>query len=189
MKVVVSEDILFKQIQEGNKTAFNSLFRLKYTALCRFAQKYLQNESMSEEIVQQVFIRLWDQAPGITITSSLNAYLFQAVRNEALNSIKAEQTRRKYESNFSGLVEIHSEDTINHRQLLAFKKELNNAIDALPYKCKEAFCLSKFGKFSYKEIADIMEVSPKTVENQIGIAFKKLHLLMKHKIAFILENF
>lgn len=183
------DSILFKQIKEGNKTAFDILFNSYYTALCKFAYSICLHSEHSEEIVQQVFIKLWEQACCININSSVKAYLFQCVRNTALNLLKSEQTRKKYEYKPEQLIYDAPSSNLNHKQILAFKAALLDAVDKLPDKCKEIFCLCKYGNFTYKETSEILSISVKTVENQMTIAMKKLHLIMKDSIAEILHSF
>ncbi len=170
-------------MKNGNKAAFDALFRKYYTQLCNFALQYVRNESLAEELVQDVFVVLWEQKKSLNITTSLLAYLYISTKNTALNKIKKEQTRTKYEKNFA----LEAENTAQSESAEENKDEkirhyINQGIVTLPEKCRNIFELSRNDGLTYQEIADFLQISKKTVENQMGIAFKKLR-------AFLLPHF
>lgn len=166
-----NDNLIIKQIQKGNRQVFNDLFREYYAALCGFAFRFVRTKDVSEELVQDVFVDLWENTDKISIKLSLKSYLYSAVKNKCLNFLK----REKFEKDFreSDLCKAYYEETKNIENE-ALKLKLKSAILKLPDKCRAIFVLSKNEGLTYDEIADYLQVSKKTVENQMGIAFKKL---------------
>jgi RNA polymerase sigma-70 factor, ECF subfamily len=182
-----SEDkLLFEKITQKNTLAFDTLFRKYYARLCRFAITYLKEEEMAEECVQEVFIKIWEQSDHLQIEGAVISYLFAATKNTALNLIKKESTRQKYESAYE---EQNPSADVNISEIENEKVAslVTSAVNKLPGKCREIFMLSKDDGLTYEEIADYLKISKKTVENQMGIAFKKLREILKPKISLLFE--
>ena len=170
---------LYKRIQKGNEYAFDMLFKKYYAPLCRFALMFTKDNDNAEEIVQSFFVKFWQQRKKLIINSSVKSYLYTSVRNTALNYIKKEQTRSIYEKNYE-ISETESE-TINIGNE-NFNKIYIKAVEHLPDRTKQVFILSKNEGLSYNEIAEYLQITAKTVENNMGIAFKKLReFLMPYK--------
>lgn len=163
---------LFHQLRSGNKDAFNTLFRKYYEPLCRFAVFFTQNPDLAEDAVQTAYIAFWEGRTQIEITHSVKAYLYQMVRNNALILMRKDNTRKIYESNFTELKDEEiAENPITDDEL---KKLIQKGVNNLPEKCRIIFSLSRNDGLTYEEIAEYLDISPKTVENQMGIAFQKL---------------
>lgn len=156
---------------------FDLFFNDYYTNLCRFALTFVDSEPIAEEIVQEVFIYLWEKRENIEIKSSIRAYLYMATKNAALKYKKAGTIRRKHEDNYALQKEFTEEqDVFDEKELTEL---LHTAIDKLPEKCKAIFKLKYYEKLSYKEIAEKLNISPKTVDNQVGIAIKKITEILR----------
>ena len=170
---------LIEQIKSGDRSAFHGIFNEYYSDLCKFAASYVKDRDAAEDIVQDFFVRFWIGRNEISIKSSLKSYLFTSIRNRSLNYLRDNNKTIKLDENIDYLNNIlpgnSSEDIENSEMNLI----LHDAINKLPAKCKEIFYLCKIKQLSYKEIAEKLEISPKTVENQMGIAFKKLHEILK----------
>lgn len=167
------QEILLK-IAKNDRKVFEKLFKSYYKELCRFAMRYVREEVASEEIVQEVFINIWERRAALNINSSIKAYLFTAVRNRSFNYIKLQLPKEHLKTDVDVLSEIqidHSEDDLRLEELKGY---VNDAIDGLPKKCKAIFILSRTGGLTYNEIAIELDISVKTVENQVGLALKKL---------------
>lgn len=165
---------IFALVAKGDKNSFDMLFRKYYPQLVRFAIGYTKDGSEAEEIVQDVFVKVWENAAKMNIETSVIAYLYASVRNHSLNFIKHEKTKKKYEQEESILPksdDIPLEDKVD---MNLFRIILGKALENLPSKCREIFEMAKFEGLSYDEIADYLQVSEKTVENQMGIALKKI---------------
>ncbi|MDP2887667.1 MAG: RNA polymerase sigma-70 factor [Bacteroidota bacterium] len=162
--------ILFDDIRNGDEVAFNKAFDLYYSRLCFFADKILHDFDLSRSIAQQVFVDLWIKREKLRI-DSLQSYLYQSVRNAALDVLKHKKAESKYLSSLEKEESGQLTDLIEEAELA---DRINRAIQKLPEKCREIFVLCRFEELKYAEIAEKLNISVKTVEMQIGIALKKL---------------
>lgn len=159
---------------EGDKEAFRFFFEKYYPDLCNLVNLYLRDAIMAEEIVQDIFIYLWEKKEKIRIESSVKSYLLRATKNRSLNYIRDE--RNKQDINIQ-LVDFNRQSAempdkvIDANQL---REVIDNAINNLPDRCREVYILGKEKNLSYKEISEEMGISVKTVEVQMGNALKKL---------------
>ena len=168
---------LFIKIKKSDEQAFDILFKLYYAPLTRFALMFTKDEDNADEVVQLFFVKFWQQRKKLKIKSSVKSYLYTSVRNTALNFIKKEKTRSIYEENYE-VDKTETRISLNDD----FNKIYNEAVEQLPDRTKQVFILSKNEGLTYNEIADFLQISAKTVENNMGIAFKKLReFLMPYK--------
>ncbi len=181
---------IFKKINGGDKKSFEELFRKYYPSLCRFVFPFVKDISLSEEIVQEMFIKIWDKREKININTTVKSYLYKASRNTALNFIKQKKDNISLDNTKIQYKNSDKTDIIEYKEL---EKQISEAIDSLPEKCREIFCLSRHEEMTYKQIADYLEISIKTVENQMGIALRKLRSYLKsvseHVIMLFLHSF
>lgn len=171
-----------------NTDIFNKLFHDYYTNLSRFAFTYVKDEAVAEGLVQEVFVNLW-QKQEITEISSVRSFLYISVRNRALNYLRDHKTRTLHENEFALERDRDSSCEANeyeHQQLEAL---VIDAIAELPEKCREIFELSRNENLTYQQIADQLNISAKTVENQISIAIKKLRIKLKDYMNFLATFF
>ena len=161
----------FARIAAGDRTVFEALFRLHYRPLCAFAVQYVKDTDKAEDLVQDLFFRLWLDRAKLTITTSLKAYLFASVRNRCLNVVKSAGRVRvlNEEVDEHAVDEERSED--EHTERIA---RVQAAIELLPEERKKVFKLSRYEGLKYHEIATRLGISVKTVENQMGKALKTL---------------
>lgn len=160
--------------EENFKTAYNNYFEI----ICRFLNYYTRDYQIIEEVVQDVFVKLWEEHQGRDI-HFIKTYLYNSARNRMLNYLRDKE-------NHSILLEKWAKIELENRSVSdcvdkeAFFCLLQAAIETLPEKCREIFILCKEESLSYKEIAEIRGISIKTVENQMGIALKKIreHVLL-----------
>lgn len=167
-----SDDIILLQlIRQGDKLAFKHLFDTYFTPLCRFVHSYIADTTVAEELVLDIFTYLWENRRTLQIHLSFKAYLFQAARNKCLNELR--QKRR-----FVSLDEVSGElsEEMNTFGLEADELYhlIREAVMALPDKCRDVFRLSREENFTNKEIAEHLQISPKTVEAQITKALKRI---------------
>ena len=180
------DKILFLRVKQGDKPAFDILFNKFYVRLCRFAVSFTKSKELAEETVQNMFIKLWCQRDRIEIKTSVISYLFTAVRNQALNELKKTLIRKNYESEYISHIETMNDNSSNVNEK-NFKATLGKAMEQLPEKCREIFILCKNEGLTYDEIAEYLKISPKTVDNQMGIALKKLRELLKPVFEHLIE--
>jgi RNA polymerase sigma-70 factor, ECF subfamily len=168
---IPDSDILLA-IRQGNERVYEVVFRKHYQSLCNYACGILKDMDDSEEVVQSIFLKFWEQREGIEINVSLKSYLYRAVHNMCLNRIKhlkIQETYRQY-------VGDYLEETYDSATEIMDKVELENriedALEKLPEQCRLIFKMSRFEELKYQEIADKLGLSVKTIENQIGKALK-----------------
>jgi len=172
-----SDQELLELLSKDSDTAIRSIFEQYYKSICIRIHRMIRDKAQTEDLAQELFLDLWKKRNDIKIKGSLNAYLSVAARNKTLNWIKANKIR-----NFSPIEELEQDSGQEGAQQLMELEEMKNhidaAIDLLPEKCKLVFILSRFEQLSYKEIAKNLDISQKTVENQISKALKLLRLAL-----------
>jgi RNA polymerase sigma-70 factor (ECF subfamily) len=160
----------------GVEADFKALFSQEYSGLCRYALTYLQDSHLAEDVVQETFIKIWERKRDMISSPDARFYLITAVRNNCisfLRKIKAEQIHFP-EAAPEPEPEPHI-TTMQHREDLNEQaRRISEALDKLPPKCKEVFLMIKMQGLSYKQTADALDISVKTVENQMGKALKVL---------------
>ena len=162
-------------IQNGDERAFEEMFRAYYPQLCRFAAEYVDSANRARDLVQDVFLRIWDRRAEWTVRRSLRAYLYRAVRNRALNAVRHRDTRHDAQEDLEYTTDGRERRTAADAvHAGALSEEVDDAIQNLPERRRTAFLLHRRHGFTYKEIACAMGITPKTVENQIGRALKAL---------------
>jgi RNA polymerase sigma-70 factor (ECF subfamily) len=169
----------FSQLKSGDESAFDYLFNYYYPGLVIYANKFLLNNHLAEEIVQGVFLKLWQDRRYIEINSSVKSYIFQSVRNKCLDVLKHRKIKDNYASKVLNEHEPSNEltwDTYVESELYVI---LIRAIEKLPPECQKVFRYSRIRNFSNKEIAEKLGITVKTVENQISKALKVLRVALK----------
>jgi RNA polymerase sigma-70 factor (ECF subfamily) len=181
-----SDTDIIPLIAKGNKNAFEFLFKSHYANLCGYAVKYVWDLQQAEEIVQDLFYNLWSKRSDLYISSSIESYLFRAVRNACLNYLKHKKIRDEYASNVIQAFSAGTGLDENPVETLELKKKIDESIDSLPPERKRIFLLSRSEGLKYKEIADKLGISVKTVEAQMGKALKFLREELKEFMVILL---
>lgn len=149
---------------------FEELFKTYFAALMAFSRKILGDEDDAREVVHQVFINLWERRDKIDLSTSMKSYLFTAVNNRSLNMIR---DRKKFSSeevpDQAGTLDVSAE-----LESMELEEKIRAAINTLPERCRVIFELNRFDGLSYGEIAKQLDISVKTVENQMTKALKTL---------------
>jgi RNA polymerase sigma-70 factor (ECF subfamily) len=187
--MALSDQELLLSLQAGNQSAFEMVFRNFYQSLCRYAYSFLSDKDEAEEIVQSTFIQVWEKRSSIEIQTSLRSYLYRMVRNACLNVIKHEKVKQIHVSHEMKVVEKERAlvDEVVHSNELELK--ISEAMKLLPEQCRLVFQLSRFEDLKYAEIADQLQISVKTVENQIGKALKIMRENLKEYLPVLVLFF
>lgn len=169
--VINSQNIETALRAEPDK-AFAFIYEQYYETLCQVSYKILFDQTQSEDVVQEVLIELYNKREQLTINSSLIAYLRKAVYYRTINALK--HNARFALDGEDKLIDIDNSDRDIEDMMIINEdlKNVNQVIESLPPKCKYVFTLSRYEDKSYAEIAEIMGISIKTVENQVAKALK-----------------
>jgi RNA polymerase sigma-70 factor (ECF subfamily) len=172
------EKELYLKLKNGDESAFRSIFRNYYPSLCHFAFQFLNDRELAEETVQDLFVKFWEKKETLNIENSVKHYLFRAVKNQCINQLQHEKIKQKY----AGKVKENFRESIDPE--FCFPEvdlvgRIEKSIESLPPKRKEIFRLSRENGLKYKEIADELHISVKTVEAQMGLALKHLREELK----------
>jgi RNA polymerase sigma-70 factor (family 1) len=175
-KMNADEEKIWRSIQQKDEQAFEQYYKEHYRIFYLAAIGYLKDASLAEEIVNDVFLKLWEAAATIQIESSLKAYIYRAVINRSLNELdktkrdqqhRKELSRRPQDSPYIRAMEDNE-----------LKISLYRAIDELPEHCRKVFMMSRFEGLKQQEIADKLDISIKTVKNHITHALKQLNRVL-----------
>jgi RNA polymerase sigma-70 factor, ECF subfamily len=182
------EDIKLTHIF-SNEASFEAAFREYYTSLYRVVYPILKNRDSAEDVVQDLFVRLWNKRDSIVVSSSLKSYLYRAAINSAFDQLD------KYKK------EVHMGDKPLKEELVSMNEteeylagkeaeaRISKAMEKLPPACRTVFIMSREEDMTYQEIADSLQISIKTVENQVGKALKILREELKPHLKDILKVF
>ncbi len=161
------------RIRKGDKAEFESLFRSFYVSLVRYAKTLIKDQDTAEEVVQELFVRLWQEREKINIESSLNAYLFRSVHNRCLHYIDHRKVVERHAEDMSGRQQQTDEDPYEILHYKDRQERIARILEILPERCGVIFCMSRFEGLKYNEIAEKLSVSVKTVEASMGRALKE----------------
>ena len=166
----------------GNPIAFEQMFRSQYENLCNYALRIMNDRDEAEEMVQEVFVKIWDKREKLEIKLSLKSYLYKAVYHTCLNRLKQMKKSK------TGLPDYLPQDLSEQGNMMMqeLEKNIGRAIEKLPEQCRIIFKLSRFEELKYAEIAEHLNLSVKTVENQMGKALRVLRNELKDYLPFIL---
>lgn len=163
-----------EKIRQSDRRAFDSLFRSMYSQLVNFAATYTHEKSSAADIVQDSFVSLWQSRASIDPGQSLKAYLYRIVRNRSLNYLR-NQSSEITQSDITVEEKLQPAEEVDSRENVSeLSEKFGDWIEQLPERQQEAFELSRFEGLNHEEIASVMDVSPKTVNNHIVAALRQL---------------
>lgn len=159
----------------GDEIAFQQLFDLFANGLLRFTYSILKNKELSEEAVSDVFLKIWTHRNKISRIENFKAYIFTSARNISLNYLNKERRDRAV-SLEDIIVPLPTNEICPESELISkeLKQAIGEAIDHLPERCKLIYSLAKIEQLKYKEIAEILDISVKTIDHQLTIAVRKI---------------
>jgi RNA polymerase sigma-70 factor (family 1) len=162
-------------LNKGDVSAFEQIYQLYWSDLYNFAYNILRDKIVCEEIIQETFFSLWTKREQLQITQSIKAYLFSAVKFQTINYIRSEKVKRAYASSYASFTQVTVDNSNEeHIHMSDLKGMIENEVSKLPEKCQQIFRLSRNEHQSIKNIADLMNISHKTVENQLTKALRQL---------------
>jgi len=175
-------ELSLKRIQIGDLKEFEKLFKELYTPLCSYASKFLGDNDKAEEIVQDIFYGIWKNREKLEIKISFKSYLYKSVQNNCLQVIHHHQVEDKYKQHLANHVVEFQTDPIQEMELEEMNQLIEKTLEALPEKCKQIFSMSRFDGLKYKEIAQKLNISIKTVEANMGKALNTFRHNLKQYV-------
>lgn len=186
------EKHLLKRLADDDEKSFEYIFNFYYKQLKSYATSFLLDPVLSQDIIQEVFFKVWDNRKSLEIKGSLRAYLYRMVHNQCLDYIR----QIKYDFHSIDTIDLHKRSDIigfkendpilerifSDEMLIAFE----SAVEKLPAQCKKIFLKNRIENLSYKEIAEELNISVSTVKNQMMIAMNKLSSELKSMIISVL---
>ncbi|TBN03969.1 RNA polymerase sigma-70 factor [Hyunsoonleella flava] len=187
MGLIFDDNAAFvSKLKRGDEKAFANLVDKYNSKLCLYANSLLNDIPLSEDIVQNLFIKIWEKRDGLREDLPLKNYLYKSVYNACINQYKKNQAltalEKKYVEGLNRIVEKEDKDTLDKLKL-----KVKQAIENLPPKCKEVFILSKKDGLTNIEISEYLNISVSTIERHITIAFTKIRDEVGSKTEFILS--
>jgi len=162
------------RLSKRDEAAFEQVFKTHYKNLHAYAFTILKDEDEAEEMVQQVFFKLWERSEHLSFSGPIAAYLYRAVHNESLNFIKHQKVKAGHQLHVAYSMKNKAEQASPKMIRKELENKFREALNELPEQCRTVFQLSRFEDMKYKEIADKLDISVKTVENHMGKALKLL---------------
>jgi RNA polymerase sigma-70 factor, ECF subfamily len=185
--MLTEDHSLGKRIIEGDNEAFSIVFRHYYVDFVLFAATFVKNRQAAEEIVEEVFIRLWENRETIVITTSLRSYLLRSIQNRCIDFIRHVRIMDEYQINWRHHPELLENDTENYILHSELEEDLKKALGKIPEEVRTVFTMNRFEGMTYAEIALKLDVSVRTVEVRIGKALSLLkHYLKDYLITILL---
>lgn len=188
-----SDDYLFQQIRNGKYEAMELFFNRYYTPLCRFGLSYEKNACLVEEKVADIFIQLWTNRNILDKIKNPKSYIYVIVKNSLKTARRAELFHQQIDETKtinSMFSPSREQEIIENEQKEMNTNLIREILEIIPKKSRQAFELSRIDGLKYKEIAEILNVTPKTVENHVGIALKYIsRALESYKKRGLLNSF
>lgn len=177
VKVLYSDHKLLALLKRSDESALNILFENYFQALCGFSFQITKDSSVSEEVVSDVFIEIWKRREYLVINTSFKSYLFKSVRNLSLNVLKKQIRDTNLfkdlaNESYTKTIEAEFIEKENQEEILQF-------YDCINEPAKTIFLMNREQCFTYKQIAEILQISLKTVESHMGKALKQLREQLK----------
>lgn len=163
-----------------DKSSFKNLFELHYSPLCNFAYRITDDIDQAEDIVQDIFVKVWNDPDLLDGNKNINSYLYSMVRNRALEVIRRENISQKINQQLEYIQNNAADTNVEEDEIekLLLLEQIYVSIRQLPPKCSEVFTLSKVNGLTYVQIAEKMNISVKTVENHMGKALRLMRELL-----------
>lgn len=176
---------IIERIRKGDEAAFEAVFRSNYARLCGFGNYLLKDQAQTEDLVQGMFVNLWERRDSFAVQGDIGKYLLAATKNACLNHIKHLKIRVKHQEHVKAMPADFAENPEEELQQAELRMRIEQAVSKLPDRCAEIFKMSRYDGLKYQEIADQLGLSVKTIEAQMGKALKLLREDLRHLVPLI----
>jgi RNA polymerase sigma-70 factor, ECF subfamily len=175
MPEIPSDHDIIRAIKGGSAGAFKQVFDKCYESLCQYAFTMVKEMDEAEDIVQAMFLKLWERRDTLDIRHSIRTYLFKSVYHQCINQLEHRKIKQKYLERSQWTVEHAQPDAFPHE----LEEKLKRIVDGLPPQCRTIFMMSRYEELRYPEIASKLNISVNTIQNQICKALKILRAELK----------
>jgi RNA polymerase sigma-70 factor (family 1) len=179
-------NILVQRLKQGDQAAFTVIFSHYYADLVLFANTFMRDIPLAEEIVQDVFLKLWENRESIVIALSLKSFLLKTIQNKCIDRIRHMKVRDRYLENINEHQALFENDADNYLLFSELQRDFDKALEKLPNDVKQTFCLHRIEGCTYPEIADKLGISVRTVEVRISKALFLLREQLKDYLITLL---
>jgi RNA polymerase sigma-70 factor (ECF subfamily) len=171
---IQDERACIREIKKGSKEAFEALYRFYYPRLCQFAFRYVPAKQVAEDLVHNVFYKVWMNRENLKPQGAIKSYLYTAVRNQALNHLEKGKIRQQADD--EAIIQLESTATGPSEELSnkELKKAITEALEQIPERRRHIFLMHREDELTYREIAEMLDISVKTVETQMSRSLKFL---------------
>ena len=170
-----TQDIaLHQRLSRGDETAFQETFEIYFKVLVLFATKFSLDKETAEDLVQDIFVKLYEQRDRLQFHSSLKAFLYQSVKNRCIDFIRTTKNREKHHGEIKASSDLEGLDSEELMMQSELEEKIYQSIKQLPEQCQLIFKMNRFEGKRNQEIADELNISKRTVETQISKALKRL---------------
>lgn len=176
---------IFPLLLSDDEPTFERVYKHFFKPLCAYALNLLKDEEEARCVVQNIFLKLWEQKNRPEFSGSVRAYLYGAVSHECLNYLRHEKMKVNHQNPIVYTMKYQTK-TNGGMELMELKGKLQHALNDLPEGCRAIFQLSRFEELKYQEIADYLHISIKTVESQMGKALRILLLKLVDYLPMII---
>ncbi len=169
-----------------DKTGFELLFRNEFKGLVLFALGYVKDYDTARDLVQEAFLSMWEKRDQIDLSKPVRTYLSTIVKNKSLNYLR---DNRKFDARLISIEALYTDSVYDHPDKLIeseLQKRIETVIDELPEKCRQIFLLNRNEHLKYQEIADLLQISVKTVETQMSKALQSFRLKLRNYLMILL---
>ncbi|MGV3538331.1 MAG: RNA polymerase sigma-70 factor [Rufibacter sp.] len=180
----LTDQELHALLKTNEQKFMEALFKQYYGILCRTAVRFTKDTEAAEDLVQEVFCKIWQNREVLEVSTSYKAYLVRSVTNQALNYIEKQKRLVLTEDSSSFESSFSANTTLELMEGTEMEGRVQQALAVLPPQCRLIFEMSRYEELTYKEIADSLQLSPKTVENQMG---KALRILRERLLVILLS--
>jgi len=182
------------ELRSGSETVFRRIMETWYSPLFNFANGYLNNTENAKEVIQDVFLQLWDHRQKLADDTSLNAYLFALTRNRCIDLIRREKLMLRFRTDkqeeYARLTENHqalSDPILDEIFTMELQTEINKTVNSLPEQCRKVFLMSRTDGMKNKEISKVLNLSEKTVESHLTKALRTIRTTLEQKFPGMLN--
>lgn len=188
MESALEDRTLMERIKDGNTCALEEMLGRYWLSLVSYADHLVSDPDLAEDVVQQVVVRFWDQRSSWVPSDRLAGFLYQATRHACLNELDKQRVRRRWAKRQRTSATRRPTTPLELAERAELREVLTKAVDALPPRRREVFVLARFHGRSYRDIGDIMHISPQTVANQVSAAVRDLRRRLRPELAKFLPD-